>query len=161
MKGKETDRGLGAVEIENGRGKYLLNMSVTMSISCSAAAIFSADEGWGRPSPNIDMIAGCVEDGLRWFVWNMCEVDDDVCSALVPGAEARNSWSSDKINAASEGSSDMGINISSQTSHDSAFTQWDTLSQFDRCQQIEDHFQLGEETLPFLGDCLQLPSFTA
>jgi hypothetical protein len=37
---------------------YLLNMSVTRSISCSAAAIFSADDGWGRPNPNIDMIAG-------------------------------------------------------------------------------------------------------
>lgn len=35
----------------------LLNISVTRSISCSAAAIFSAEEGCGRPSPNIDMIA--------------------------------------------------------------------------------------------------------
>jgi hypothetical protein len=40
-----------------GRGIYLLNISVTNSISCSAAAIFSAEEGWGRPMPNIDMIA--------------------------------------------------------------------------------------------------------
>ncbi len=41
---------------------YLLNISVTRSISCSAAAIFSADDGWGRPNPNIDMVA--VEIGL-------------------------------------------------------------------------------------------------
>jgi hypothetical protein len=34
-----------------------LNISVTRSISCSAAAIFSADEGCGLPNPNIDMIA--------------------------------------------------------------------------------------------------------
>ena len=32
------------------------------SISCSAAAIFSADEGWGRPSPNIDMIVVLYEE---------------------------------------------------------------------------------------------------
>jgi hypothetical protein len=42
---------------------HLLNMSVMRSISCSAAAIFSADEGWGRPSPNIDMI---VVDLRSW-----------------------------------------------------------------------------------------------
>ena len=43
-------------EEEKERKKYLLNISVTRSISCSAAAIFSADEGCGRPRPNIDMI---------------------------------------------------------------------------------------------------------
>jgi len=31
---------------------YRLYMSETMSISASAAAIFSAEEGWGRPPPN-------------------------------------------------------------------------------------------------------------
>jgi len=30
---------------------YRLYMSETMSISASAAAIFSAEEGWGRPAP--------------------------------------------------------------------------------------------------------------
>jgi hypothetical protein len=32
-------------------GVYRLYMSETMSISASAAAIFSAEEGWGRPPP--------------------------------------------------------------------------------------------------------------
>jgi len=45
------------IPIERWR-KYLLNMSVTRSISASAAAIFSADEGCGRPNPpNIDIFA--------------------------------------------------------------------------------------------------------
>jgi hypothetical protein len=43
---------------EGEKGKYLLNISVTRSISASAAAIFSAEEGWGRPNPpNIDIFA--------------------------------------------------------------------------------------------------------
>ncbi len=42
---------------EKGRYTYLLNISVMRSISCSAAAIFSAELGWGRPRPNMDMIA--------------------------------------------------------------------------------------------------------
>jgi hypothetical protein len=43
--------------VRAGKGEsYLVNISVTRSISCSAAAIFSADEGCGRPSPNIDII---------------------------------------------------------------------------------------------------------
>ena len=42
-----------------GWSTHLLNMSVTRSISCSAAAIFSADDGCGLPSPNIDMIIDC------------------------------------------------------------------------------------------------------
>lgn len=37
---------------------HLLNMSVTRSISCSAAAIFSADDGCGLPIPNIDIFKG-------------------------------------------------------------------------------------------------------
>lgn len=42
-------------------GTYLLNMSVTKSISCSAAAIFSAEDGCGRPNPNMeDMVGGLV-----------------------------------------------------------------------------------------------------
>ena len=40
----------------------MLNISVMRSISCSAAAIFSADDGWGRPSPNIDMIVVLYEE---------------------------------------------------------------------------------------------------
>jgi len=37
-------------------GTYRLNMSETISISVSAAAIFSAEEGCGRaPKPNIDI----------------------------------------------------------------------------------------------------------
>ena len=35
---------------------YLLNMSDTISISVSAAAIFSADEGWGRPPKRKDIL---------------------------------------------------------------------------------------------------------
>ncbi len=48
---------------------YRLNISEIKSISCSAAAIFSADEGWGRPRPNIDIVAvglgGCLLRDLR------------------------------------------------------------------------------------------------
>ena len=47
-----------------GARAYLLNMSVTRSISCSAAAIFSADEGWGRPRPNMDIFAVISDFGL-------------------------------------------------------------------------------------------------
>lgn len=40
---------------------YWLNMPETISISASAAAIFSAEEGWGRPPPKRkDIFAGCV-----------------------------------------------------------------------------------------------------
>lgn len=53
-----------------GRETNLLNISVTRSISCSAAAIFSADEGWGRPSPNIDIFAVASGFALKG-VW--CE----------------------------------------------------------------------------------------
>jgi len=35
-----------------------LNMSDTISISVSAAAIFSADDSWGRPPKRKDMTAG-------------------------------------------------------------------------------------------------------
>jgi hypothetical protein len=43
---------------------YRLNMSETISTSVSAAAIFSADEGCGRPPPNMlnDMT---MFEGLR------------------------------------------------------------------------------------------------
>lgn len=41
---------------------YWLNMLETISISASAAAIFSAEEGCGRPPPKRkDMVAGCGE----------------------------------------------------------------------------------------------------
>jgi hypothetical protein len=41
---------------------YLLNISETISTSVSAAAIFSAEEGCGRPPPNMlnDMAAVSV-----------------------------------------------------------------------------------------------------
>jgi hypothetical protein len=52
-----------------GENTYLLNISVTMSISCSAAAIFSADDGWGLPSPNIDMIAEYEGDMRRMGIY--------------------------------------------------------------------------------------------
>ena len=40
-------------------GAYWLNMLETISISASAAAIFSADDGCGLapPNPNMDMMA--------------------------------------------------------------------------------------------------------
>jgi hypothetical protein len=44
---------------------YLLNISVTKSISCSAAAIFSAEEGCGRPNPNNEDILA----GYLFFLW--------------------------------------------------------------------------------------------
>ena len=54
-------------------------MSVTRSISCSAAAIFSADEGCGLPRPNIDIIAfvglslencfGICGLNRGWWLW--------------------------------------------------------------------------------------------
>ena len=37
-------------------GGYLLNMSETISTSVSAAAIFSAEESWGRPPKRKDML---------------------------------------------------------------------------------------------------------
>jgi hypothetical protein len=42
---------------------YWLNMLETISISASAAAIFSAEEGWGRPWPKRKDIFG------MWCVW--------------------------------------------------------------------------------------------
>lgn len=63
---------------------YLLNMSVMRSISCSAAAIFSADEGCGRPKPNIDMTVVCIDipsngefEGGRLLDWKSLK-----CSVL-------------------------------------------------------------------------------
>lgn len=46
---------------------YRLYMSETISISASAAAIFSAEEGWGRPPKRKDMVA--EECGLDLDVW--------------------------------------------------------------------------------------------
>ena len=43
---------------------YRLNMSDTISTSVSAAAIFSADESWGRPPKRKDMIATRIEGCL-------------------------------------------------------------------------------------------------
>ena len=43
-----------------GAGTHWLNMLETISISASAAAIFSAEEGWGRPWPKRKDIFGCV-----------------------------------------------------------------------------------------------------
>ena len=37
-------------------GDYLLNMSETISTSVSAAAIFSAEESWGRPPKRKDIV---------------------------------------------------------------------------------------------------------
>ena len=52
------------------RKPYWLNMLETISISASAAAIFSAEEGWGRPWPKRKDIFGCVVCvcGLRAWV---------------------------------------------------------------------------------------------
>lgn len=50
----------------------MANMSVTRSISCSAAAIFSADDGCGLPIPNIDILKSEV------VVWR----SDIVCKSV-------------------------------------------------------------------------------
>ncbi len=42
---------------------YLLNMSDTISTSVSAAAIFSAEESWGRPPKRKDIVS-CTVGGL-------------------------------------------------------------------------------------------------
>lgn len=49
---------------------YWLNMPETISISASAAAIFSAEEGWGRPPPKRkDILSRCVVWlGYSWWV---------------------------------------------------------------------------------------------
>ena len=39
-------------------GANLLNMSETISTSVSAAAIFSAEESWGRPPKRKDIVSG-------------------------------------------------------------------------------------------------------
>ena len=58
---------------QRGGGIYWLNILETISISASAAAIFSAEEGWGRAPPpkRKDMFAvlvlGSVESGV--VVW--------------------------------------------------------------------------------------------
>lgn len=55
-----------------GSGTYWLNMPETISISASAAAIFSAEEGWGRPPPKRkDILARCC----GWRFWSLlgCE----------------------------------------------------------------------------------------
>jgi hypothetical protein len=41
------------------RDPYRLCISAMSFISVSTAAIFSADEGWGRPKPRNDMVAAC------------------------------------------------------------------------------------------------------
>ena len=53
-------------------GVYRLYMSETMSISASAAAIFSADEGWGRPAPK-------RKDILVWVEWVVREGGCEKC----------------------------------------------------------------------------------
>jgi hypothetical protein len=53
------------------RKTYRLNISETISTSVSAAAIFSAEEGCGRPPPNMlnDMAAVSVVGELRASEW--------------------------------------------------------------------------------------------
>ena len=52
-----------------GEGRYRLSMSETISTSVSAAASFSAEEGWGRPAPKrydivfdvlVDLVVGTL-----------------------------------------------------------------------------------------------------
>jgi hypothetical protein len=49
---------------------YRLNMSETISTSVSAAAIFSAEVGCGRPPPNrkdmVEGVAGTRREKARW-----------------------------------------------------------------------------------------------
>jgi hypothetical protein len=50
-------------ERERDNATHWLNMLETISISASAAAIFSAEEGWGRPWPKRKDIFECVVCG--------------------------------------------------------------------------------------------------
>lgn len=57
---------------------YLVNMSDTISISVSAAAIFSAEVGCGRPPPNRNDIVNevCVLCVMPWWCCRRTKVED-------------------------------------------------------------------------------------
>lgn len=63
------------------RVPYRFSISDMSFISASTAAIFSADEGWGRPNPRNDILWTVVLVGTQWWwCWQRREGKGEVCT---------------------------------------------------------------------------------